>query len=146
MKKFIFLLCLFSLQVFAQKGRPQSEDDFYELITIPVPEGISLEVGGIATMPDGRIGVSTRRGEIWIVENPYMIGQTTPHYTKFASGLHEVLGLAYKDGSFYCTQRGELTKLTDEDGDGKAIVRDVVPREQALLQIRNGTGESRIHG
>lgn len=120
MKKFIFLLCLFSLQVFAQKGRPQSEDDFYELITIPVPEGISLEVGGIATMPDGRIGVSTRRGEIWIVENPYMIGQTTPHYTKFASGLHEVLGLAYKDGSFYCTQRGELTKLTDEDGDGKA--------------------------
>jgi azurin/glucose/arabinose dehydrogenase len=71
-------------------------------------------------MPDGRIGVSTRRGDIWIVENPYMVGSTAPSYKLFASGMHEVLGLAYKDGSFYCTQRGELTKITDLDGDGEA--------------------------
>ena len=34
--------------------------------------------------------------------------------------MHEVLGLVYKDGSWYCTQRGELTKLTDDDNDGRA--------------------------
>ena len=28
--------------------------------------------------------------------------------------------MAYKDGAFYCTQRGELTKIEDKDGDGKA--------------------------
>jgi azurin len=77
-----------------------------------------LEVGGIAVLPDGRIAASTRRGEIWVIQNAY--GNGAPHFTKFASGLHEVLGLAYKEGAFYCTQRGELTKIEDRDGDGKA--------------------------
>jgi azurin/glucose/arabinose dehydrogenase len=105
---------------FAQKSKSFSESDFYQIRTIPVPEGIELEVGGLAPMPDGRIGVSTRRGEIWIIENPYMVASSEPSYTRFASGMHEVLGLAYKDGAFYCTQRGELTKITDTDGDGEA--------------------------
>ena len=122
MKKYtlvgLFLLIVSTIQ--AQKSKPLTEDDFYELVTVPIPESIKLEVGGLAVLPDGRIGVSTRRGDIWVIENPYMTNQTRPHYTKFASGMHEVLGLAYKDGSFYCTQRGELTKVTDDDGDGKA--------------------------
>lgn len=115
------LLALFiaATPVLAQSPKPQSEDDYYIIKSIPIPEDVKLEVGGLAVLQDGRLGVSTRRGEVWIIENPYM---TTglPYYTRFASGLHEVLGLAYKDGSFYCTQRGELTKLTDVDRDGKA--------------------------
>ena len=43
-----------------------------------------------------------------------------PHYTRFAQGLHEALGLAYRDGALYTTQRSELTRLRDTDGDGKA--------------------------
>jgi len=35
--------------------------------------------------------------------------------------MHEVLGLTYRNGSFYCTQRGELTKITDTDHDGVPI-------------------------
>ena len=35
-------------------------------------------------------------------------------------GLHEPLGLEYKDGSLYTAQRGELTRLTDTNGDGYA--------------------------
>jgi len=103
----------------AQNG-PQTEDDYYAIKTLSIPDEIKLEVGGIATLPDGRIAVSTRRGEIWLIENAYAKDGSAPHYTKFASGLHEVLGLAYKDGSFYCTQRGELTKITDDDKDGRA--------------------------
>ena len=34
--------------------------------------------------------------------------------------MHEALGLTYKDGSFYSSNRGEQTKITDEDGDGRA--------------------------
>jgi uncharacterized cupredoxin-like copper-binding protein len=102
----------------AQKTGVQSEKDFYALKTISIPADIKLEVGGIAVMPDGRIAACTRRGEIWIIQNAYGNGQ--PHFTKFASGLHEALGLAYRDGAFYCAQRGELTKIEDRDGDGKA--------------------------
>ncbi|MDX2045201.1 MAG: plastocyanin/azurin family copper-binding protein [Chitinophagaceae bacterium] len=98
----------------------QTEEDYYPIKTLSIPDDIKLEVGGIAVLPDGRLAVSTRRGEIWMIENAYSADGSQPHYKKFASGLHEVLGLAYKDGSFYCTQRSELTKITDDDHDGRA--------------------------
>jgi azurin len=126
MKKYACLLFLgfIALQMLAQK--PVSEADYYTLKTISIPEGAILEVGGLAPLPDGRLGVSTRRGEIWIVENPYMLNGTEPHFKRYASGLHEILGLAYKDGAFYCTQRGELTKISDTDGDGRGDLFECV--------------------
>nr|WP_092018867.1 hypothetical protein [Pseudarcicella hirudinis] len=108
------------------KPKAMTEEDYYEIKTLSIPSDIKLEVGGVAPIPDGRVAVCTRRGEVWMIENPYQIGGTVPHYTLFASGLHEALGLAYKDGSLYCTQRGELTKLTDTDADGKADLYECV--------------------
>jgi len=93
------------------------EGDFYKIVKVPVPEGILLEVGGVTTLPNGDLAVSTRRGDVWMIENP---SGPVPNYRKFASGLHEILGLVYKNGSLYCAQRGELTKLTDRNGDGLA--------------------------
>jgi glucose/arabinose dehydrogenase len=113
---FIFV----SMGAFGQKPSQKTEHDFYEIKTLPIPKDLYLEVGGLATMPDGRLAVSTRRGEIWIVENPYQKNSHQTYYRRFASGLHEILGLAYKDGVFYCSQRGELTKITDTDRDGVA--------------------------
>lgn len=99
---------------------PAGEDDYYKLVTLPIPEGIILEVGGMAVLPDGQLAVSTRRGEIWLIKNPYMAGGVRPQFQRFAHGLHEPLGLAYRDGVFYSAQRGELTRLRDVDGDGRA--------------------------
>lgn len=99
---------------------PAGEDDYYKLVTLPIPEGIILEVGGMAVLPDGQLAVSTRRGEIWLIKNPYMAGGGRPQFLRFAHGLHEPLGLAYRDGVFYSAQRGELTRLRDVDGDGRA--------------------------
>jgi cytochrome c551/c552 len=99
------------------------EEDFFQISKVRSPEGLILEVGGLVTLPNGDLGVSTRRGDIYIVENPT---SRRPHFRKFASGLHEILGLAYKDGAFYCAQRGELTKLTDTNGDGKADVYETI--------------------
>lgn len=120
LKKFfsIALVTSISIAASAQKTAVQSEKDYYTLQTIAIPQDVKLEVGGIAVLPDGRIAASTRRGEIWMIENAYGTGR--PHFTRFATGMHEVLGLAYKNGAFYCTQRGELTKIEDKDGDGKA--------------------------
>lgn len=93
--------------------------DYYRILDIPIPNDIELEVGGLAVLPNGHLAVSTRRGEVWIVENPSEEGQA-PAFRRFASGLHEALGLAWKDGALYAAQRGELTRLTDRDGDGVA--------------------------
>ena len=98
--------------------------------TLPVPEGVVLEVGGLETMPDGRLAVATRRGDVWLIENPSSANGSQPHYTRFAQGLHEALGLAYRDGALYTTQRSELTRLRDTDGDGKAYtlsLHDALP-------------------
>lgn len=110
------------LAALALAGRTLAQDspgegDFYKIVKVPVPEGVLLEVGGVATLPNGSMAVSTRRGDVYTIENP--TGRT-PYFRKFASGLHEILGLVYKDGSLYCAQRGELTRLTDRNGDGVA--------------------------
>jgi cytochrome c551/c552 len=118
--KLSILLLAISVGAFGQKPAPKTEQDFYEIKTLPIPQDLYLEVGGLATMPDGRLAVSTRRGEIWIIENPYQKDSHQTNFRKFASGLHEILGLAYKDGVFYCSQRGELTKISDTNRDGVA--------------------------
>ncbi len=99
------------------------EEDFFNIMKVSSPEGTLLEVGGLTLMPNGDLAISTRRGDIFIVENP---SSRQPYFRKFASGLHEVLGLAYKGGSLYCAQRGELTKLTDSNMDGKADVFETI--------------------
>lgn len=76
-------------------------------------------------LPDGRLAVCTRRGEVWLIEDPYQ-ENGAPEYTLFAEGLHEPLGLTYRDNSIYVTQRSEITRLEDTDGDDRADEFDTV--------------------
>ena len=110
-----------SFSAFAQET--PKEEDFFKIMKVATPEGVILEVGGLVNLPNGNLGISTRRGDVFIVENPT---SSRPYFRKFASGLHEILGLAYKDGAFYCAQRGELTKLVDSNVDGKADVYETI--------------------
>jgi len=109
---FVSLSSLLSVQA-------QGFSDYYETHTIEIPKEIILEVGGMAFNDKGQLGVATRRGEVWLLDNPET---NTPKYNRFASGLHEALGLAYRDGSFFTAQRPELTELRDSDGDGEADI------------------------
>jgi uncharacterized cupredoxin-like copper-binding protein/glucose/arabinose dehydrogenase len=108
------------------EAEPEKESDFYKLISLSVPEDIILEVGGMVTLPDGNLAICTRRGEVWIVNNPYVTGLSRPTYRRFAYGLHEPLGINYKDGDIYVTQRSELTRLRDSNGDGRADSYDKI--------------------
>ena len=106
--------------------KSSKEATYYQIITLPVPEDILLEVGGLETLPDGRLALCTRRGDVWIIENPYMNNERQPKFKLFASGLHEALGLAYRDNSLYIAQRGELTRLIDKNGDDQADVYETI--------------------
>jgi cytochrome c551/c552 len=120
------VLCGMMLAVTSVVARAQEtpkEEDYYKILKLKAPEAILLEVGGLCVLPNGDLGVSTRRGDVWIVHSP---DGRNPYFTKFASGLHEILGLVYKDGALYCAQRGELTKLVDTNMDGKADVYETV--------------------
>src|SRR6478735_9910419 len=97
-KFFTLGLLLGAYSVSAQFSKPPTEDDYYKIISIPAPEGVLLEAGGVATLPDRRIAVSTRRGDVWVIENASGV---SPRFTLFASGLHEALGLAYQDDALF---------------------------------------------
>jgi glucose/arabinose dehydrogenase len=102
--------------------RGDEQSDYYRIITYEVPEGMNLEASGLALLPDGRLAVALRRGEVWIMENPTVEPATVANtkFKRFASGLHEILGLAWHEGALYATQRTEVARLRDTDGDGQA--------------------------
>jgi len=117
----LILVALVSATVRAADSPQPTEDDHYKLLTFQPPEGVVLEVGGICLLPNGPLAVSTRRGDIYLVSNPFAKDPAKDSkFTLFAEGLHEVLGLAWKDGWLYATQRPEVTRLKDTTGDGRA--------------------------
>jgi len=127
MRSINYILYLFvailSMQTMSYAQESPKEEDFFKINKLRSPEGTLLEVGGLCTMPDGNLAIATRRGDVYIVENPT---SPKPYFRKFASGLHELLGIAYKNGSLYVAQRGELTRLQDANMDGKADIFETI--------------------
>lgn len=97
-----------------------AEERSYRLAEVPVPPGVVIEGGGMDFLRDGRLAVSTRRGYVYLVENPGSDDPEQVRFHRFASGLHEALGLKVVDGAIVVVNKGELTRLLDTDGDDVA--------------------------
>ncbi len=108
------------------------DDEYYRLVSIytpkaqaesrslnwkPAPEGLALEVSGLCVLDDRRVAVAIRKGEVWILDGVYDEPPKDVTYHRFATSLHEPLGLLWHNDSFYTAQRSELTRLRDVDGD-----------------------------
>ncbi|MCA9044696.1 MAG: hypothetical protein KDA69_10280 [Planctomycetaceae bacterium] len=129
-----FLFAVLCVLVCAN-AHAQSEEDYYRLIDVsvaetlsqsraknwkPAPDGLALEVSGIAILDGNRIAVAIRKGEVWILDGVYDNPPKDVTYHRFATALHEPLGLLAHNGSLYTVQRTEMTRLTDTDGDDVA--------------------------
>ena len=112
---FLFFATMGAIPVTAQTD-PEAE--YYRLVEMPGPAGEIIEVGGLDFFSDGRIAVSTRRGQVWIVE-PAEGERAASSFHLFAEGLQEGLGLSVVDDVVHVLQRGELSRLLDRDGDGR---------------------------
>src|SRR5690606_37784248 len=121
-------------------------EDYYRLITFPLPRDVVLEVGGLDWLDREmtKLGVCTRRGELWMVENPYADEPCLPgpravreggktvevrpdpgqvvSYKRMLYGLHEPLGLLVRPDGIYMAQRGELTRVKHTNGDDRIDV------------------------
>ncbi len=133
--RFACLLCvLLSTWAVPQVSRGD-ENDYYRLMTLstsaaqtdsrskywkPAPDGLALEIGGMDFVDDSRLAVAIRKGEVWILDGVYDDPPEHLTYHRFATALHEPLGLLYHEGDLYVAQRSELTRLRDTDGDGVA--------------------------
>ena len=82
-------------------------------------DGLTLEVSGMDFLADGKLAVAIRKGEVWLLDG--VLGAPDKiRYSLFASGLHEPLGVLREGDSLLVTQRTEVTRLRDTDGDGVA--------------------------
>ncbi len=127
-------MCVLVCPLFASEP-VSTESDFYRIVTIatskaptdsrakiwkPPPQELALEVSGLAVLDDDRLAVAIRKGEVWFLDGVYDDPPNEVTYQRFASALHEPLGLLKKGDSFYTVQRSELTQLRDSDGDDVA--------------------------
>ncbi len=124
--RFLITTGLLLLAAASAHAQVPVENDFYKLTTFTIPEAAYLEAGATELLPDGRLAISTRRGEIWLVDKPFAADPAEMQWSRFAHGLHEVLGLAYRDGWLYLTQRGDVSRIKDANGDGVADVFEVI--------------------
>lgn len=100
-------------------GTAEAESKYYRIVDVPIPENMALEVGSFEVLPDNRLAIGTRRGDIYLVNGAFD-KNPQPRYERFASGLDELFGMTYRNGAFYVTQQTEVTRITDTNGDDRA--------------------------
>lgn len=110
---------LFAEEVGERWGTEEREREYYPIVNIPLPKGLVIEAGAFAVLPDRRMAVGTRHGEIFLMDG-VDADKPTPTFHRFATGLDEIFGLTWHDNAFRVTQSCELTRVSDSNNDGVA--------------------------
>ncbi len=100
-------------------GTAKEEAKYYPIVNIPIPPEVPMRPGGFEILPDGRLAVGTRRGDIYFIKGAFE-STPAPEYHLFASGQDEIFSLSWRDGAMTATSFGETTRITDTNGDGVA--------------------------
>src|SRR5687768_10927465 len=90
----LMVVVAFHACAIAQDKKP-AEDDDHKLLRYEIPAGEVLEAGGIDFLPARKLAVGTRRDEIWLVDNALAADPKQAKFTRYAHGLHDILGLAW---------------------------------------------------
>ena len=83
------------------------------------PWNASLFFGDHDFLPDGSAMICTMQGDVWHVTGLDATLERV-RWRRFASGLHQALGLVVAEGKVYVLGRDQITRLDDLDGDGEA--------------------------
>lgn len=103
----------------AMWGTAAAEAKYYPVVDIPIPSTVPLRPGGLEILPDGRLAVGTRRGDIYFIDGAFG-SPPKPTYHLFATGQDEIFSLAWRDGAMLATSFSEVLRIRDLDGDGVA--------------------------
>jgi hypothetical protein len=103
----------------AMWGTAAEEARYYPIVNIPIPATVPMRPGGLEILPDGRLAVGTRRGDIYFIKGAFAT-PPRPEFHLFASGQDEIFSLAWRDGAMTATSFSEVLRIRDADGDGVA--------------------------
>ncbi|MEX2382879.1 MAG: DUF6797 domain-containing protein [Opitutales bacterium] len=106
------------------EGQLGQGTEAYVVDNIPVPEenpwNSWMRLSGFDFFSDAtRAAVSTWNGDVWIVSG---LDESLENvrWKRFASGLYFPMGIAIVDDLVHVTERGQLTRLHDLNGNGEA--------------------------
>jgi hypothetical protein len=114
---FLFFLFFWIYSLFGETS-PQ-----YTVKNVPAPptKFKNYQIDGLTFLPNGKLVVCLPSGEIFFRD------LKTESWELFAEGLHNPLGvIALSNSELIVTQRPELTRVRDLDGDGKADDFEVI--------------------
>lgn len=100
-------------------GTAAEEAKYYPIVNVPIPPRVPMRPGGFEILPDGRLAVGTRRGDIYFIKGAFD-SPPQPEYHLFASGQDEIFSLSWKDGAMTATSWEGVMRISDTDGDGVA--------------------------
>lgn len=92
-----------------------------DTVTLPFnnPYRALMFVGGHDFFDDGRAALCTVHGDVWIVSGLDQALQSVT-WKRFATGLHQPLGLKIVSDAIFVLGRDQITRLHDRDGNGEA--------------------------
>lgn len=112
-------------------GRPFATDT----IAVPFanPYGALMFLSGLDFLPDGTAAVATMTGEVWLVRGlDAELRQV--RWKRFATGLHQPLGVKVIGGRIHVLGRDQVTRLHDLNGDDEADFYECVTNGYATSQ------------
>ncbi|MEM7387314.1 MAG: hypothetical protein AAF514_20440 [Verrucomicrobiota bacterium] len=118
----LFLLSVAGLVTTWAQDQPEvlTESDFYTITPLRPPADVYPEVSGLAIDPEKNVYVGTRRGDVYQLRHAFPGDRDEPEWKLWVRGIHEPIGMSWEDGALLATQRPELTRIRDRDGDGRA--------------------------
>ncbi|MFN0127927.1 MAG: DUF6797 domain-containing protein [Verrucomicrobiales bacterium] len=109
-------------------GEARSGESFV-IDTLPLPVGnrwgALMHVTGHDFFADGTGAICTMGGEVWTVQGADAT-LATLRWRRFATGLHQPLGLKIVDNSILVLGRDQITRVHDLNGDGEADFHECV--------------------
>jgi hypothetical protein len=98
-----------------------------DTLTIPYenPFNALFFCTGLDFLPDGRVAMCTCHGDVWLAK----VSDTTVSWQRYATGLYHPLGLKVVDKKIVVLERGQLTRLHDNNDDGEADFYECVSND-----------------
>lgn len=110
------------------RARLSTAKDAYVVDPIDLPENNPwrrrVRASDIQFLPDGTAAVVTIDGDVWLARG-LGTNDGALWWKRFASGFHEPMSLAIRDGQIFVFDRNGIWRLRDTDGNGEADVHEL---------------------
>lgn len=105
------------------RGEVAKDDGPFVIDTLTIPYDNPYKalffVTGVDFLPDRNVAICTGHGDVWLVKGAdAKLDKLT--WKRFATGLYQPMGLKVIDGKIHVIERGQLTRLHDNNNDGEA--------------------------